>query len=586
MAPALSVLLSSVAVAAAAPSGGKKMVTKAMRPRGRTLKAEAIGRVKKFNDHASRLTGKTFSSVASTKAAEASSTSPNREMQSYWDYPMTLDYVVDIAVAANSSAKYSEYQVIVDTGSSNLAISLESCSCGEGSSDLDVSIDEDECIEVTYGSGAWSGYETATLSVGFVEGAGPDGVIVDDTTIAGIASQTDFFEGGGYNGILGLGYSDLSEPYSASECSSSSGMSGGGGMGGGGMSGGGGGGDMGGGGQMGGGGMQGGHKKSTGRSSGRSSQQGGMGGQQQQGGMGAPAPGPGRKLEETAATPLLDVFYEDGLLNENVFTLAFCSNTASFAIGGVDESVLESNITYVDVQETYGYFYGYYLVYLEGVAVDGVDVSGVSASSLNELGGVLVDSGTTLVYLPSTMTSKIEADVQSAAGSSVASNRFFEMESCVSADDLDSFPTITLELSGYDLKLEPTEYTLKYDDCYYWGIMSSDVGIIGNIALQNKMIVFDRDNNKVGFAKTDCGPGQATTKSSSTSSASKKAERQAARSPANAPAMLNAVRGVEKSNIFTSFSALSGLVVVAALLAVVAAKRQSAYEPIPVEEEV
>ena len=165
MAPALSVLLSSVAVAAAAPSGGKKMVTKAMRPRGRTLKAEAIGRVKKFNDHASRLTGKTFSSVASTKAAEASSTSPNREMQSYWDYPMTLDYVVDIAVAANSSAKYSEYQVIVDTGSSNLAISLESCSCGEGSSDLDVSIDEDECIEVTYGSGAWSGYETATLSV-------------------------------------------------------------------------------------------------------------------------------------------------------------------------------------------------------------------------------------------------------------------------------------------------------------------------------------------------------------------------------------------------------------------------------------
>jgi hypothetical protein len=116
--------------------------------------------------------------------------------------------------------------------------------------------------------------------------------------------------------------------------------------------------------------------------------------------------------------------------------------------------------------------------------------------------------------------------------------------------------------------------------------MSSDVGIIGNIALQNKMIVFDRDNNKVGFAKTDCGPGQATTKSSSTSSASKKAERQAARSPANAPAMLNAVRGVEKSNIFTSFSALSGLVVVAALLAVVAAKRQSAYEPIPVEEEV
>ena len=541
--------------------------------------------MKKYNDHARRLTGKAFASLASGRAAAASassdSTAPNREMQSYWDYPMTLDYVVDIAIAANSSAAYTEYQVIVDTGSSNLAISLSSCSCGEGSSALDVAIDTDECIEVTYGSGAWSGYETATLSVGFVEGEGPDGIVVDDTTIAGISSETDFFSGGGYNGILGLGYSDLSEPYSASSCSSSSG-----------------------GGSDGGGGMSGGGQQQQG-----GQQQGGASGQQSQGGessgrqssgrssgrSGSSAPGgapPHRRLEEVAATPLLDVFYEDGLLNEDVFTLAFCSNTASFGIGGVQASAVEGNVTYVDVEKTYGEFYGYYLVYLEGVAVDGTSVSGVSASSLNELGGVLVDSGTTLVYLPSAATSKIEADVQTAAGSDVASNKFFEMESCVSAGDLASFPSVTLELKGYDLTLQPTEYTLKYEDCYYWGIMSSDVGIIGNIALQNRMVVFDRDANKVGFAKTDCGAGQTVgltdddaASSDSTSSKKKKGSQSSLRTPVNAPSQLNAIAGVEKSNIFTSFSALSGLVVVSALLAVAAKKRQSDYVPVASEEE-
>ena len=154
------------------------------------------------------------------------------------------------------------------------------------------------------------------------------------------------------------------------------------------------------------------------------------------------------------------------------------------------------------------------------------------------------------------------------------------MESCVSADDLDDFPDVTLKLDGYDLELKPTEYTLKYDDCYDWGIMSSDVGIIGNIALQNKMIVFNRDTNKVGFAKTECGPGEDHTKASASSASSTKKSARGTLKPANQPALLNAVQGIEKSNIFTSFSALSGLVVVAAVLAVVATKRQSGYAPL------
>ena len=123
---------------------------------------------------------------------------------------------------------FSEYPVIVDTGSSNLAMAVASCkNCGVGATDLDVDMDETMCIEVVYGSGSWSGYRSEQVRVGFVEestaGFGP---VVTNTTLAGITSQSDFFMGGGYNGILGLAYPALAEPYSAEQCSSSSSSSG------------------------------------------------------------------------------------------------------------------------------------------------------------------------------------------------------------------------------------------------------------------------------------------------------------------------------------------------------------------------
>ena len=131
-------------------------------------------------------------------------------------------------LCADSGKTYTEYPVIVDTGSSNLALAVSSCSgCGTGSTTLDVTLQSEECIEVTYGSGAWSGYETATMSIGFLQGSGTN--LTDETTMAGITYSDDFFEGSGYNGILGLAYSDLMEGYSSSECSSSSSSSGGGG---------------------------------------------------------------------------------------------------------------------------------------------------------------------------------------------------------------------------------------------------------------------------------------------------------------------------------------------------------------------
>ena len=136
-----------------------------MRTRSRTISEEVKGRVSRYEQHA-----KAHAPAAAQQfmsADTASSTMPDHTSTAFWGYPMTLDYVVDVAFATDFKT-YKEYPVIVDTGSSNLAMAVSSCTnCGDGATDLDVTLDESECIEVTYGSGAWSGYETAELSVGF-----------------------------------------------------------------------------------------------------------------------------------------------------------------------------------------------------------------------------------------------------------------------------------------------------------------------------------------------------------------------------------------------------------------------------------
>ena len=64
------------------------------------------------------------------------------------------------------------------------------------------------CIEVTYGSGEWSGVEVAEsyVSLGTDLGA--------NATYAGITYQKEFFEGGSsYVGILGMAYEGIANSY-------------------------------------------------------------------------------------------------------------------------------------------------------------------------------------------------------------------------------------------------------------------------------------------------------------------------------------------------------------------------------------
>jgi hypothetical protein len=363
------------------------------------------------------------------------------EIDSWYGYPMTLDWIVDIYFDEDDA---TAYKVILDSGSSNLAIALESCTnCGEASTTLDLTTNDDMCIEVTYGSGEWSGVEVESTYVGLSSD------ISTTTTLAGITYQDDFFSGGSsYCGILGMAYSGIAESYSESACSSSS------------------------------------SSKSKHTSNKDSS-------------------------TEEDATPYMYALRDAGTVTSNTFAVAMCGDDADVSIGGIESSMYTGDVDYATTQKTFGEYYGYYLIYTSGVSVG---TTSVDVENINLYGGLVVDTGTTLHYLPTATTEAIEKEVKSTVGSTIATTSFFEWESCVSSDDLEDFPTITYtfaesdeaDATTFEVSLLPKHYLLKYDSCYYWGFESSSLGIFGNIGMEDKMVVFDIENTRIGFAEGSC----------------------------------------------------------------------------------
>ena len=67
-----------------------------MKQRMRTMNQEISSRVQKYKDHAALNIGSSFFSMADVL--------PDHTSTAYWEYPMTLDYVVDLAFAGPSDA--------------------------------------------------------------------------------------------------------------------------------------------------------------------------------------------------------------------------------------------------------------------------------------------------------------------------------------------------------------------------------------------------------------------------------------------------------------------------------------------------
>jgi saccharopepsin len=114
--------------------------------------------------------------------------------------------------------------------------------------------------------------------------------------------------------------------------------------------------------------------------------------------------------------------------------------------------------------------------------------------------GVILDTGTSLIALPSTMAELLNKEIGATKG--------FTGQYSVECDKRDSLPDLTFTLGGHNFTIGPYDYVLEVQGTCISSFMGMDfpepvgpLAILGDAFLRRWYSVYDVGNNAVGLAK-------------------------------------------------------------------------------------
>ncbi|KAL0451717.1 UNVERIFIED_CONTAM: Aspartic proteinase CDR1 [Sesamum latifolium] len=158
----------------------------------------------------------------------------------------------------------------------------------------------------------------------------------------------------------------------------------------------------------------------------------------------------------------------------------------------------------------------FYYLTLEGVSVGNEALAyyipnSNSKASVEE-GNIIIDSGTTLTYIPSSLYEGLESTLEK----SISGNRVSDPQGlfglCYELPNNGEFnaPSIIAHFTGANVELtqENTFVEVEKGVVCLTFVPSEDLAIFGNLHQMNFLIGYDLENQKVGFLPTDCSKTQ------------------------------------------------------------------------------
>ncbi|KAI3900854.1 hypothetical protein MKW92_017611 [Papaver armeniacum] len=152
-----------------------------------------------------------------------------------------------------------------------------------------------------------------------------------------------------------------------------------------------------------------------------------------------------------------------------------------------------------------------YNVIMKSIQV-GNSVLDISQFEAGEGKRTIVDSGTTLAYLPGPIFNPFRLMIltsQVNLSTRIVDDHYECFEFHISLDD--SFPTVTLTFeNSLELKVYPHDYLIPTHEWYYclgWQDskrLKSDLIILGDLVLNNKLVLYDLENQALGVSEYDC----------------------------------------------------------------------------------
>jgi len=198
----------------------------------------------------------------------------------------------------------------------------------------------------------------------------------------------------------------------------------------------------------------------------------------------------------------------DGMIQSNAYSLwlnDLDANTGNILFGGIDSAKFVPPLQAVPVQPEQGFF-AEFLITLTGVSLSGTSVASNSEMAL----AVLLDTGSSLTYLPDDMVSTIYNRV----GAQFDSSNGAAYVPCSLANDATTFaftfsePTITVDMNEMVLDMFLSNGRRpKFQDgttaCLF-GIAPAGQGtnVLGDTFLRSAYVVYDLANNEISLAQT------------------------------------------------------------------------------------
>ncbi|KAJ3326412.1 hypothetical protein HDU76_012941 [Blyttiomyces sp. JEL0837] len=183
-------------------------------------------------------------------------------------------------------------------------------------------------------------------------------------------------------------------------------------------------------------------------------------------------------------------------------------DSGEFTLGGYDSNKVDTSkgISYIPVSSQ-----DYWTLNFNGAKFS-VPSTGASGSFNGGLSSVIVDSGTPILLLDDNVANNLNK----AVGGQYDSNAGLYSFDC---NNINNYPAVKLTFGGYDFTLASAYYIQQYTDGCYSLIRGGGTGnqqaIIGAPLMRAYYTIFDKVNNRVGFAPA-IHPGGASTTTTTT----------------------------------------------------------------------
>jgi len=184
---------------------------------------------------------------------------------------------------------------------------------------------------------------------------------------------------------------------------------------------------------------------------------------------------------------------DQGLLDEPVFSFYLSdtndeSSESEAMFGGVNKDHYTGKLTKIPLRRK-----AYWEVDLDAITF------GDDTAEMDDT-GVILDTGTSLIALPSTMAELLNKEI--------GAKKSYNGQYTVECDKRDSLPDLTFTLTGHNFTIGPYDYILEVQGSCISSFMGMDfpepvgpLAILGDAFLRKWYSVYDLGTNSVGLAK-------------------------------------------------------------------------------------